>query len=87
MRPIKVSLILPVIFLCICAFLVTFPCYVSPWEVSVGLGFVLCGIPVYLVTIAWESKPIWLKKMFNAFNSSCAKLFICVPEYGDSHLS
>ncbi|KAF5288976.1 hypothetical protein FQA39_LY03855 [Lamprigera yunnana] len=82
MRPIKVNIVLPVIFLCICAFLVTFPCYVSPWEVSIGLAFVLCGIPVYLVTIAWTSKPAWLNQLFHSFNTSCAKLFVCVLEDG-----
>lgn len=79
-RPIKISFILPVIFLLICGFLVIFPCYVSPLEVGVGLGFILCGIPVYLVTIAWQNKPYWLKKVFNEFNNCCAKLFLCVAD-------
>lgn len=87
LRPIKVNLVLPIIFLCICAFLVTFPCYVSPWEVSIGLTFVLCGIPVYFVTIGWNSKPQWLNRAFTAFNTSCAKLFVCVPEYEEGHCS
>ncbi|XP_044266301.1 Y+L amino acid transporter 2 [Tribolium madens] len=82
-RPIKISFILPIIFLLICGFLVIFPCYVSPVEVGVGLGFILCGIPVYLVTIAWKNKPDWLNKIFNDFNNGCAKLFLCVTEYED----
>jgi L-type amino acid transporter 5 len=80
-RPIRVNIILPIIFLLICGFLVTFPCYVSPIEVGVGLVFILCGIPVYFVTIAWKTKPDWLNKAFNDFNNSCAKLFLCVTEY------
>lgn len=85
-RPIKISLVLPTIFLIICAFLVTFPCYVSPMEVGIGLAFIICGIPVYFVTIGWKTKPDWLKKMFNDFNNGCAKLFLCVEEneYKDS---
>lgn len=79
-RPIKVNILLPITFLIICAFLVTFPCYVSPWEVSVGLAFIICGIPVYLVTIAWKTKPKWLVAASEDFNNSCAKLFMCVPQ-------
>lgn len=78
-RPIKVNLVLPVTFFVICAFLVTLPCYVSPVEVSVGVGFILCGIPVYMVTIGWKNKPYWLNKAFNDVNNGCAKLFMCVP--------
>lgn len=78
-RPIKVNISLPVIFLIICAFLVTFPCYVTPMEVGVGSVFILCGIPVYFLTIGWKTKPQWLQKLFNNFNNNCAKLFMCVP--------
>ncbi|VEN59340.1 unnamed protein product [Callosobruchus maculatus] len=85
-RPIKVNLSLPIIFLVICAFLVTFPCYVSPVEVSVGLAFIFCGIPVYYLTIGWTNKPYWLQTMFNNFNTSCAKLFLCVPAEDDKDL-
>lgn len=84
-RPIKVSSVLPVIFFVICAFLVTFPCYVRPWEVSVGLAFAACGIPVYLITIGWENKPQWLRMAFDSFNSACAKLFLCVTEDEQMH--
>ncbi|XP_022914389.1 large neutral amino acids transporter small subunit 1 [Onthophagus taurus] len=79
-RPIKVNIALPVIFFIICAFLVTFPCYVSLLEVGIASVFVLCGIPVFYVTIGWKSKPIWLQRCFDNFNKSCAKLFVCVPE-------
>lgn len=78
-RPIKVNILLPIIFFVICAFLVTFPCYVSPVEVVIGSSFIICGIPVYYVTIGWKNKPYWLSKIFNDFNNGCAKLFMCVP--------
>lgn len=79
-RPIKVHLCLPILFFVICAFLVTFPCYVSPLEVGVAVVFILCGIPVYYVTIAWKKKPKWLSQAFQDFNTGCAKLFVCVPQ-------
>ncbi|KAK9872890.1 hypothetical protein WA026_020243 [Henosepilachna vigintioctopunctata] len=79
-RPIKVSLFLPCLFFIICLFLVTLPCYVKPLVVGIACGFILCGIPVYKVTIAWKGQPDWLKRSFKIFNDTCAKLFICVPE-------
>ncbi|XP_001603387.1 Y+L amino acid transporter 2 [Nasonia vitripennis] len=82
-RPIKVPLALPIIFFIICAFLVTLPCYVTPWEVGVGIAFVLCGIPVYWVFIYWPKKPKWLISASDKFNMLCAKIFLCVQE--DKH--
>lgn len=79
-RPIKVNIALPICFFVICTFLVISPCYVSPWEVGVGLLFIFLGVPVYYVTIAWQSKPIWLENAFRTFNNAMAKLFVCVPE-------
>ncbi|KAL0101805.1 hypothetical protein PUN28_019148 [Cardiocondyla obscurior] len=75
-----VSIILPIIFFVICAFLVTFPCYVSPWEVGVGIIIILSGIPVYCIFIDWKSKPAWLVNGSHNFNMACAKLFMCVQE-------
>ncbi|KAK1138117.1 hypothetical protein K0M31_002602 [Melipona bicolor] len=79
-RPIKVSIVLPIIFFIICAFLVIFPCYVSPWEVGVGVIIILSGIPMYCVFIYWKKKPKWLIKSSHNFNMICAKLFMCVQE-------
>lgn len=56
----QVYLALPIIFFVICVFLVVFPCYVSPWEVGVGLIIIISGIPVYGIFIHWKSKPQWL---------------------------
>jgi len=57
---IQVNIIFPIIFFIICLFLVTLPFYVSPWEVGIGLGLIISGIPVYLIFIYWKDKPLWL---------------------------
>lgn len=42
-RPIKVSLIFPIIFLITCSFLVISSCYVSPVEVGIGCLIIISG--------------------------------------------
>ncbi|KAJ8679425.1 hypothetical protein QAD02_015212 [Eretmocerus hayati] len=79
-RPIRVPIILPIVFFIICAFLVTVPCLDSPWEVGIGTGFVLSGIPVYFIFIHWPQKPKWLISASYKFNMLCAKIFMCVQE-------
>ncbi|XP_063236200.1 large neutral amino acids transporter small subunit 2 isoform X2 [Bacillus rossius redtenbacheri] len=79
-RPIKVNIVFPVIFFVICLFLVILPCHVSPVEVSVGLGFIVSGVPIYLVFIYWQTKPAWLTRISRSFNLICAKMFKCLLE-------
>uniref|UniRef100_U5EHX8 Putative amino acid transporter n=1 Tax=Corethrella appendiculata TaxID=1370023 RepID=U5EHX8_9DIPT len=76
-RPIKVNLILPIIFLITCGFLVISSCYVSPIEVGVGLLVIISGIPVYYATI---HNPFQCMTNFShKINLFCAKLFVCMP--------
>lgn len=64
-RPIKVHLALPILFFVICLFLVLLPFYVSPMEAGMGIIITLTGIPVYMLTIYWKSKP----RTYNRFIS------------------
>ncbi|KAL0274072.1 UNVERIFIED_CONTAM: hypothetical protein PYX00_006587 [Menopon gallinae] len=79
-RPIKVNIILPILFFVICAFLVVLPCYVTPVEVGVGCAIIISGIPIYIVFIYWKNKPKWVSAFSNEFNMLCAKMFMCVLE-------
>lgn len=56
-RPIRVPIILPVIFMVICLFLVTFPIFASPYETGISLLITLSGIPLYFATVYWDPKP------------------------------
>lgn len=62
-RPIRINIILPLLFFIICLFLVLLPFYVSPFETGIGIIITLTGIPVYLLTVSWQSKP----KAYNCF--------------------
>lgn len=76
-RPIKVLIIVPIVYLITCGFLVISSCYVSPVEVGLATLVILSGIPVYYITI---HRPIpLLSKMSHNINMVCAKLFMCVP--------
>ncbi|MCL4126573.1 UNVERIFIED_CONTAM: hypothetical protein GTU68_066987 [Idotea baltica] len=56
-RPIKVNIIVPIVFLMICGFLVFLPIYVRPFEVGMGLAITATGIPAYYLFIFWKKKP------------------------------
>lgn len=76
-RPIKVNIIVPLIYLLTCSFLVISSCYVSPLEVGLATLVILSGIPVYYVTIR-HPIPL-LTKLSQNINTFCSKLFLCVP--------
>lgn len=76
-RPIRVSLIIPIIYFITCSFLVISSCYESPIEVGLATGVILSGIPIYYVTI---HRPIpLLTKISQTINVCCSKFFMCMP--------
>jgi len=79
-RPIKVNILLPITFLLVCTFLVTFPFYVSPWETGMGIAITVSGIPVYMLTIYWRDKPRFYKKAIGKVTSLIQKVLLSVPE-------
>ncbi|KAF8787700.1 large neutral amino acids transporter small subunit 2-like [Argiope bruennichi] len=48
-RPIKVSLVCPIVFLACCIFLTVVPMFAEPFETGMVLLVMLAGLPVYLV--------------------------------------
>ncbi|XP_051755284.1 solute carrier family 7 member 8a [Ctenopharyngodon idella] len=62
-RPIKISLVWPVIYLLFWAFLLIFSLYSEPVVCGIGLAIMLTGIPVYFLGVYWENKP----QCFNTF--------------------
>lgn len=57
----QVNIVLPLIFLLVCAFLIVLPLYTSPMETGIGVAITLTGIPVYLLLIWPTNKPWWLQ--------------------------
>ncbi|XP_051865935.1 large neutral amino acids transporter small subunit 2-like isoform X2 [Pristis pectinata] len=56
-RPIKVSLIFPVVYLLFWAFLMVFSLWSEPVVCGIGLAIMLTGVPVYFLGIYWRNKP------------------------------
>lgn len=56
-RPIKISLVWPVIYLLFWAFLLIFSLYSEPVVCGIGLAIMLTGVPVYFLGVYWENKP------------------------------
>jgi len=79
-RPIRVSLGIPITFLLICTFLVFLPLYVRPLEVGMGLLITACGVPVYLVTIRWRDKPLWFQNLLYSLGYTSQKMFLGLKE-------
>uniref|UniRef100_T1IJ06 Amino acid permease/ SLC12A domain-containing protein n=1 Tax=Strigamia maritima TaxID=126957 RepID=T1IJ06_STRMM len=67
-RPIKVNLIFPIIFLIICLFLICTPIVASPRAVGLGILITLSGIPIYLLGVYWESKPEFVTNAISKFD-------------------
>ncbi|XP_048092554.1 solute carrier family 7 member 8a [Alosa alosa] len=66
-RPIKISLIWPVIYLLFWAFLLIFSLYSEPVVCGIGLAIMLTGVPVYFLGVYWDNKP-------QCFNSLVGKM-------------
>ncbi|XP_046870067.1 solute carrier family 7 member 8a, partial [Hypomesus transpacificus] len=66
-RPIKISLVWPVIYLLFWAFLLIFSLYSEPVVCGIGLAIMLTGVPVYFLGVYWDNKP-------QCFNSFVAKM-------------
>lgn len=64
-RPIKVNLILPIIFFVICGFLIVLPLFTTPALVGIAMLIIFSGVPVYLLFIYWKNKPSWLRKVLS----------------------
>ncbi|XP_011243416.1 large neutral amino acids transporter small subunit 2 isoform X2 [Mus musculus] len=84
-RPIKVSLLFPIIYLLFWAFLLIFSLWSEPVVCGIGLAIMLTGVPVYFLGVYWQHKP----KCFNDFIKSLTlvsqKMCVVVyPQEGNS---
>ncbi|GJQ72826.1 hypothetical protein Trydic_g1475 [Trypoxylus dichotomus] len=79
-RPIKVNIIVPIVFVIICLFLILMPCFEAPFEVGMGVLITLSGIPAYYIGVKWTDKPAAFMRTMNKFTRMSQKLFLAAPE-------
>jgi len=78
-RPIKVSLIFPILYILATLFITIVPMVASPVETGIGIGIIATGIPVYFIFIVWKNKPAFIKSAIASCNTSLQKLLVVMP--------
>ncbi|XP_053324074.1 large neutral amino acids transporter small subunit 2 [Spea bombifrons] len=78
LRPIKVNLIFPVIYLLFWAFLLVFSLWSEPVVCGIGLAIMLTGVPVYFLGVHWQNKPQCFNKFVDAMTRAGQKLCVVV---------
>uniref|UniRef100_A0A8D3DGL8 Solute carrier family 7 member 8b n=1 Tax=Scophthalmus maximus TaxID=52904 RepID=A0A8D3DGL8_SCOMX len=84
-RPIKVSLVWPVIYLLFWAYLLVFSLYSEPMVCGIGLAIMMTGVPVYFLGVYWEKKPQCFDTTIGKITHLCQKLCSVVyPDVADN---
>ncbi|CAO4381470.1 unnamed protein product [Caenorhabditis nigoni] len=84
-RPIKISLLWPILFFSMILFLQILPFFHSdPWELVYGVLLVLSGIPIYAAFVLNKYRPEFFQSAWIQFTHLIQKLFYCVPDLSGS---
>jgi L-type amino acid transporter 5 len=83
MRPIKVNIIFPILFVLICLFLIIFPCFDTPLVVGIGALITLSGMPVYYFGVVDQYKPLVYQNVMGKLTEICQKIFVAAHEDED----
>lgn len=79
-RPIKVNILVPLIFLIAIGCLVIIPAIYKPKDTVIGLIIVLSGIPVYYLCVRWKNKPSSYHKasgyVLRLFQKLCSCIYV-----------
>ncbi|KAF3833115.1 hypothetical protein F7725_026780 [Dissostichus mawsoni] len=62
-RPIKISMLIPIAYLVFWAVLLGFSLYSEPVVCGLGMVIMLTGVPVYFVGVHWKDKPKWVYRV------------------------
>ncbi|XP_072169435.1 Y+L amino acid transporter 2-like [Diadema setosum] len=62
-RLLAIPAVIPIVFSCFALFVVVMSLYSAPVECGIGLAITAAVIPVYLVGVKWQTKPVWFVGM------------------------
>ncbi|XP_033625615.1 large neutral amino acids transporter small subunit 1-like [Asterias rubens] len=79
-RPVKVPIILPIIFFIMCLFLVLMGFIAAPIDTFIGTAIICTGFPIYLFGVYWTNKPEWLTNAIRGFTEWMQKVLVCIAE-------
>uniref|UniRef100_A0A224XFU9 Putative amino acid transporter n=1 Tax=Panstrongylus lignarius TaxID=156445 RepID=A0A224XFU9_9HEMI len=84
-RPIKVNLVLPIIFLICCLLLVTLPILQEPMNTVISFLIIASGIPVYYLFVKRKKQPKYVESCLDGFTVLVQQLLMVMPaENGQS---
>lgn len=86
-RPIKVSILVPLIYLAFSFLLLVLPMWTSPRDASIGIAILLTGIPAYYLTASWHKKPATYQKVLDQLNLLTQMLTLSVSPSPDVKLA
>uniref|UniRef100_A0A6Q2XC92 Solute carrier family 7 member 10a n=1 Tax=Esox lucius TaxID=8010 RepID=A0A6Q2XC92_ESOLU len=88
LRPIKVSVLIPVSYLVFWAVLLGFSLYSEPVVCGMGIVIMLTGVPVYFVGVHWKNKPKFVYNIVECVTYVGQKLcFVVFPQEDLSEIS
>ena len=64
-RPIRVSLVWPVLYILATVFITLVPRVARPFETGMGCVMILTALPVYFIFIHWKQKPALIKNILS----------------------
>ena len=64
-RPIRVSLVWPLLYILATVFITLVPMVARPFETGMGCAMILTALPVYFIFIHWKQKPTLIKKLLS----------------------
>jgi len=79
-RPIRVHMIFPITYLLLTAMILILPAIVKPVETGIGIVMILTAVPVYLVLIAWKTKPKCLQQISLEGTNWLQRLLMILPQ-------
>ncbi|KAL0276645.1 UNVERIFIED_CONTAM: hypothetical protein PYX00_004174 [Menopon gallinae] len=77
-RPIRVHLVFPVIYIICTIFVIVFPMLEKPAETGYGMLMILSSVPVYYLFIRYQNKPMFFQKAVGSITQTLQKSLLVV---------